>query len=404
MCLGRAARKLTGIRFSGNVALAPDLKMLRTFQFRLRPNATQAAMLSRILADNAETYNACLEERIGAWRLQRKSISYRDQQNELTELRQDERFRWMACDIQRDPLRRVDRAFKAFFRRIKAKEKPGFPRFRARSRYDSFSFSLPTCRERSIKIPNVADIRARGGRSVEGKPKLCTIKRDGKRWTASVVCDIGEAPAKCVVSRAVGMDVGLTTLATLSDGVEIHNPRWTRKHERRIADASRALARKKRGSRNRLKAREYLRRAHQRAANARLNYIHHVSKWLVANYDLIAHEDLKISNMARSNLAKSIMDAAWGLLIWCITYKAEYAGKWAVPVNPNGTSQMCSGCGEIVKKKLSQRVHACPKCGLVLGRDHNAGRNILALGMSAVAVRAESVSASGRESWRQSQL
>ena len=355
-------------------------------------------MLTRILADNAETYNACLEERIGAWKLQRKSISYRDQQSELTELRQDPAFAWMACDIMRDPLRRVDRAFKAFFARVKRGAKPGFPRWRSRHRYDSFSFSLPVCRERSIKIPSVGDIRARGGRPIEGRAKLCTMKRDGKRWTASVVCDIGEAPSKCVVSRATGIDVGLTTLATLSDGTEIENPRWTQHHEDRIAAKNRALATKKRGSCNRLKAKEALRRAHQAASNARLNYIHHVSKWLVANYDLIAHEDLAIKNMVRNpHLAKSIMDAAWGLLIWCTTYKAEQAGRWVVPVNPNGTSQKCSGCGAVVKKKLSERVHACA-CGLTLGRDHNAGRNILALGMSVVAVRAESIPASMRES------
>jgi putative transposase len=376
--------------------------MLRTFQFRLKPNAAQTTMLTRILADNAETYNAALQERRDAWKLQRKSISYRDQQNELTELREDPAFQWIACDIMRDPLRRVDRAMKAFFARVKRGAKPGFPRWRSRDRYDSFSFSLPTCRERSIKIPNVADIRAKGGRPIQGRAKLCTVKRDGKRWTASVVCDIGEAPEKVVVSKAVGIDVGLTALATLSDGTEIQNPRWIQKHERRIADAGRALARKKRGSRNRLRAKEVLRRAHQAAANARLNYIHHVSKWLVQNYDLIAFEDLKIANMARSHLAKSIMDAAWGLLIWCITFKAESAGKWAVPVNPKGTSQKCSGCGVVVKKKLSERIHTCA-CGLTLGRDHNAGINIKklalsALGMSDAEVLAEFVPASTRES------
>jgi putative transposase len=146
-----------------------------------------------------------------------------------------------------------------------------------------------------------------------------------------------------------------------------------------------------RGSKNRLKAREALRRAHQRAADARSNYIHHVSKWLVANYDLIAYEDLKIRNMARSNLAKSIMDAAWGMLIYCVSYKAESAGRWAVPVNPKGTTQKCSRCGEKVPKGLSQRQHNCPHCGLSLGRDENAAINILSLGMSDVVIKAESI-------------
>ena len=139
---------------------------------------------------------------------------------------------------------------------------------------------------------------------------------------------------------------------------------------------------KQKRSNNRARARLALRRAHQRAANARLNYIHHVSKWLVANYDLIAFEDLKIRNMARNpRLSKSIMDAAWGLLIWCITFKAEGAGRWAVPVNPKGTSQMCSQCGEVVKKKLSERRHRCI-CGADLDRDHNAALNVLMLGKS----------------------
>jgi putative transposase len=389
--------------------------MLKTFQFRLRPNSTQEAMLQRVLEDNCETANACIQERRDAWKLQQKSITYYDQQKELTELRKDPAFQWIACDIQRDPLRRVDRAFKAFFRRCKAGEKKvGFPRFRSRYRYDSFTFSLPVCREKSIKIPNVGDIRARGGRTIEGRAKACSIKRDGKRWTASVVCDIGEVPAKCVVSNPVGIDVGLTSLATLSDETVIANPRWTKQHEVRIANAGRSLARKKRGSKNRIKAREVLRRAHQRAANARLNYIHHASKWLVANYDLIAFEDLQISNMARSakgtveepgsnvkqkaGLNRSIMDAAWGILIWQLTYKAEKAGRWAVPVNPRGTSQKCSGCGAVVKKKLSERTHSC-SCGLVLGRDHNAGINIKqlalsSLGMSDVVFQAESMQTS----------
>ena len=380
--------------------------MLRTFQFRLMPNSAQTAALKHILADNCETYNAALEERIGAWKLQRKSITYRDQQDQITELRTDPQFTKIACDIQRDPLRRVDRAFKAFFRRCKAKSgKAGFPRYRSRHRYDSFTFSLPVVREKSIKIPNLGDILARGGRPINGKSKLCTIKRDGERWTASVVCDIGEAPQKCVVSNPIGIDVGLTDLATLSNGTTIENPRWTKQHEDRIAAAARCVSRKKRGSQNRKRAVQVLRRAHQRAANARLNYIHHVSKWLIANYDLIAHEDLQINNMSRSakgtvehpgknvaqkaGLNRSIMDAAWALLIWCTTYKAEQAGRWVVPVNPWRTSQKCSGCGRIVPKKLSQRIHSC-ECGLVLGRDHNAGRNILRLGMSLVGVQAPS--------------
>lgn len=389
--------------------------MLRTYQLRLHPNAAQTAALTRILSDNCETYNACLQERKEAWTLQGKSISYYDQTAQLTQLRKDPACNWMALDIQRDALRRTDRSFNAFFRRCKAGQKPGFPRYRSSRRYDSFAFGDDpiVVRERSIRIPKFGDVRARGGRPIAGTPKLCTVKRNGKRWTASVVCDIGPAPEKLAVMSAVGIDVGLSSLATLSDGRTIANPRWTRKHEARIIAASRKLARKRKRSKNRIRAREALRRAHQQAANARTNHLHHVSKRLVQDYDLIAHEDLKIVSMARSakgtvespgknvkqkaGLNRSIMDAAWGQLIWQITYKAEKAGKWVVPVNPTNTSQKCSGCGQIVSKKLSQRTHSCD-CGLTIGRDHNAGLNILALGMSAAGLKpSERVQTSARE-------
>lgn len=361
---------------------------MRTFQYRLRPNKAQVAALEYILADSCETYNAALQERREAWKLQRKSISYYDQQAELTELRKDLRFRMIALDIQREPLRRIDLAFKAFFRRYKSGQKPGFPRFRARQRYDSFAFNRPVVRERSIRIPKIGDIRAKGSRSLEGKPKLCTVKRAGKKWIASVACDIGPAPEKRTVSSFVGIDVGVSALATLSDGSVIENPRWTRKHEFRIAAANRALARKQKRSKNRIKAREILRRAHQHAADARRNYSHHASKYLISNYDLIAFEKLNIQGMVRSTFAKSIYDAAWRQLIWQITYKAEKAGKWAIPVNPRGTSICCSGCGARVEKTLADRQHICG-CGVNLDRDHNAALNILALGQSAVVSSAE---------------
>jgi putative transposase len=376
--------------------------MMRTFTFRLIPNKAHTAALERILADNCETYNAALQERRDAWRLCHERISYADQTRQITELRKDPRFRTAAVDIQRDPLRRVDHAFKAFFRRCKAGQKPGFPRFRSRQRYDSFSFSASTVRERSIRIPNVGDIRIRGGRSISGKPKLVSVRREGNHWDVRIVCDLGPAPEKRAVSSAIGIDLGLTNFVTLSDGRSIDSPRWARKHEARIAAAQRQLARKQKRSKNRLKAREVLRRAYQRAADSRKNYCHHVSKWLIQNYDLIAHEDLKIRNMARSakgtveqpgknvkqksGLNRSIMDAAWGQLIWQLTYKAEEAGKWVIPVNPSGTSIRCSSCGADVRKTLKERQHVC-QCGANLDRDHNAAINIQRLGMSLAGVK-----------------
>ena len=355
--------------------------MYRSFTLRLRPTKAQQAAFDAILADSCETYNAGLQERREAWKLQRKGVTLYDQQKELTELRKDPQFATIAVDIQREPLRRLDRAFQAFFRRCKAGEKPGFPRFRSRPRYDSFLFNLPAIREDRIKIPNLGWFRFKTSQPIEGTARTATVKRLGKKWRIRLVCDVGPAPEKCAVLNPVGIDMGLSKFITLSDGSSVDNPRWTRKHEARIAAANRLLARKQRRSKNRLRAKEALRRAHQRAGDARRNFCHHVSKWLVANYDLIAFEKLNINGMVHGTLAKSILDAAWGELIWQLAYKADYAGKWAIPVNPRGTSIRCSQCGADVRKTLADRQHVCG-CGASLDRDHNAAINIKGLGMS----------------------
>ena len=355
--------------------------MYRTYTLRLRINQAQTAAFEDILRDSAETYNAGLQERKEAWKLERKQIGLYDQFAELTELRKDERFAKIAVDIQREPLRRLDRAFRAFFRRCKAGQKPGFPRFRSWRRYDSFLFNTPRVLDKRIKVPNVGWFKFKASQPISGTPRTATVKRCGKKWQVRLVCDIGPAPEKRAVSKAVGIDVGLTNFVTLSDGRSIDNPRWTRKHEARIAAANRKLALKEKRSKNRIAAREVLRRAHQRAADARRNFCHHVSKFLVSKYDLIAFEKLNIKGMVHGNLAKSILDAAWGELIWQVQYKAEKAGVWAIPVNPRGTSIRCSDCGADVRKTLADRRHVCD-CGADLDRDHNAAINVLRLGKS----------------------
>ena len=287
-----------------------------------------------------------LQERRDAWKLCQKRITYYDQQAELSELRRDPQFAIVAVDIQREPLRRVDLAFRAFFRRIKAGQRPGYPRFRSCERYGSFAWHRARVDADGLLVPNLGRIRFKANRVLPGKIKMATVVRCGDKWTARIVCDIGPAPEKPrTVTNAVGIDVGLATLVTLSDGTEIKNPHWTSQHEDRISRANRVLALKQKGSKNRVKARAVLHRAHQHAVSARKNYLHHVSKWLVGRYDLIAYESLNIKGMVGSNLAKSIMDAAWAILLFQLRYKAESAGVYAVAVNPRGTSQRCSGCG-----------------------------------------------------------
>ena len=374
--------------------------MIRTYTMRLKVTRKQDEALLHLLSQLCELYNMALQQRRNAYRELRASINYLNQQTQLTELRNGvEEYAAFPVAIQRDPLRRLDRAFQGFFRRLKCGEKPGFPRFRARARYDSFnvpkgSFSFF---DGMLKLTRLGTFRTKTKCKIKGEPLELRVKRCGNKWQAQVVCDIGPAPEKIAVRNAIGIDLGLTTLAVLSDGTEIANPRWTRREENRLADANRNLALKNRGSRNRTKARERLRRVHQRIAGLRSNYLTGVAKQLVKEYDLIAHEKLNVRKMVQSKLAKSILDAAWAQLVQKLSSEAEYAGKWVVPVDPRNTTKTCSACGELVPKKLWQRQHDCPKCGLSLGRDHNAALNIKRLGEN-LASKQNCVLATERES------
>ncbi len=208
-----------------------------------------------------------------------------------------------------------------------------------------------------------------------------TVKRmPSGRWYACFSC-IVEAQQKDKPFKDVGIDVGLKSYAVLSDGAKIENPRFYRKSEKRLAQLQRGMSRKKRGSRNRDKARLKVARLHEYIQNQRTDFLHKASRKIADTYETVYVEDLKINNMVKSHcLAKSISDAGWGRFIGMIAYKAESAGGRLIPVNPRNTTQNCSKCGEYVKKPLSVRMHECPYCGLVMDRDLNASKNILKIG------------------------
>ncbi len=186
-----------------------------------------------------------------------------------------------------------------------------------------------------------------------------------------------------VSDKAVGIDVGLTSFAVTSDGEFIDNPRYLREAEAVLRRSQRSVSRKKKGGHNRRKAVILLAKNHLKVKRQRADFAHKLADSLVNVYGHIAIEDLRIKNMVRNHhLARSISDAGWGQFVNILSYKAEYAGREFVRVNPNGTSQICSGCGATVKKSLSTRIHNCPACGLSLNRDFNAARNIKRLGLS----------------------
>ncbi len=364
--------------------------MIRTYRYPLEPNRFQAATIGVWIERCRQLYNACLEQRIAVWKMKQKSVSYMDQTRELTELRAvDLDFKTVPVEVERSVLRRLQRAFENFFRRIKASQTPGFPRFRGRDRYDSFDCgSAGRIDGDHVVLPKLGPIRFNLYRPLKGEVLTVGVQRRAGRWFVTVACDIGAAPEKRPVrkGRTVGIDLGLTNFAVLSDGTDIANPRFFRAGEALLADRQRKLARKNRGSRSRRTAKLLVAKAHEHVHNQRLDFARKLACDLFSRFDLVAHEDLSISRMVRGNLAKSINDAAWGMFVHALTSKAECAAKYAVAVDPRGTTIDCSMCGFKVPKTLTEREHRCPNCGFVAGRDHNAALNVLARGQRAASL------------------
>ena len=361
--------------------------MRQAFLYRLYVNETQSDKLDNLLRLARQLYNAALQQRRDAWKYQHKSLNYYDQANQLKEVRNEiPEFAQLNFSAAQDMLRRLDKSFKAFFRRVKSGEVAGFPRFKGRDRFDSITF--PTYGD-GIKIKggrlyvqNVGLLKIKIHRVLEGEINTVTIKRECGKWYV-VFSNTVEIKPLPVSDRTVGIDVGLESFAVTSDGEYIENPRYLREAEVVLRVAQRSVSRKKKGSNNRRKAVRLLAKKHLRVKRQRADFAHKVADNLVKNYGRIAVEDLRIKNMVRNHhLARSISDAGWGQFLSILAYKAEYAGREFVQVNPNGTSQICSGCGATVKKSLSTRVHNCPACGLSLNRDFNAALNIKRLGLS----------------------
>jgi putative transposase len=277
----------------------------------------------------------------------------------------------------------VDDAYNAFCRRVKAKAgKAGFPRYKSVDRWHSFGFH----RWSGIRIKGsklylagiTRGLRVNWHRSLpkDAVIKSCVFTKQDFGWTVSLQVQLPDiAPRQ--IGSAIGIDMGINALVALSNGSKIPNLRATDGHASKLRVAQRALARKSRGSKRRKKTRVEVTRLHRKIRNSRNTYLHQVSHHLVNSYDLIAIEDLKVKGLARGHLAKSVHDAAWGKLRQQLSYKAAGAGSHVIAVDAKYTSQLCSGCGCLVKKDLAERVHTCSDCGLVLDRDVNAARNIL---------------------------
>ncbi len=282
----------------------------------------------------------------------------------------------------------MDKAFRAFFRRVKAGGCPGSPRFKPEGRFRSFEYPSygDGCRLKNgrLYVQRVGHFKVKLHRPIEGRIKTVSLKRSAcGKWYAVFSCDLGDAPEATADGPAVGIDLGLKSFLVASDGASVEPPCHYRKAQKKLRRAQRALARKRKGSIRRGNARRRVAKLHEKVANQRRDFHHKQARRLVERYGLIAVEALNVEGIARSRLAKSALDAGWASFLQILRYKAEEAGTRIVAVDPRNTTQACSRCGRTpeAKKTLSDRTHSCA-CGYTAGRDVNAALNILRLGCS----------------------
>ena len=360
----------------------------QTFKYKVQPTPVQTAQLETILRVCRELYNAALQERRDAWKMQQVSVGYYQQKAQLPEIRtlRDD-CAAVHSQVLQDVILRVDHTFKAFFRRVKHGEKPGYPRFKGRDRYRSFTYPQwgngASLVGTKLLLSKVGYLAVRWSRPLEGMPKTVTISKEADGWYACFSCADVPVRALPLTDEETGIDVGLESFLTLTEGSQVENPRHYCKAEKALKRAQRRVARRKKGSHRRRKAVKLLAKQHLKVRRQRLDHHHKTALSLIKRYDTLYYEDLQVANMVQNHhLAKSISDAGWSQFCTILTFKAEKAGKRAVAVPPAYTSQKCSGCGVLVQKSLSARWHACPDCGTSLHRDHNAALNILRAGQA----------------------
>ena len=375
------------------------------YRYRIYPTKAQASVLGRTLGVCRDVYNSLVHERTVLYETTGKAPSRVDRCREITT--------WKAAhpelsdvysQVLQNITRRVDLAFQAFFRRTKRGEGPGYPRLKGKGQYDSITYPQSGFGffQGRLRLSKLGDLAIHLHRRVEGNVKTCTLRRTRTgKWFVCFSCEVQPEVLE-PSTEEVGIDVGLKVFAALSNGEFIENPRFFRHDERALAKAQRKFDKVKYKHRTeaRHKAKKVVSRIHERIATRRHDFVHQAARRLVNRFGVIGVEALSVENMmaspkakpdpdnegqflpngasAKAGLNKSIADASWSMFRNVLTMKAENAGRLVVAVNPAYTSQTCSGCGDIQKKSLRERVHRCTVCGLVADRDTNAAANIKA--------------------------
>ncbi len=307
----------------------------KTFRYRLEPNALQRQAFACFAGCCRFVFNQGLAARKASYETDGRTLSYADQCKQLSMLKREEETAWLSevhSQVLQQALKDLDAAYQHFFRRVKAGEVTGFPKFKKKGQKDSFRYPQGVkVKDGRAYLPKIGWVKYRDSRAVEGEILQTTIKREGKHWFISLACEAevpDPTPVPVSEERAVGIDVGLKSFAVLSDGSAIENPRFK-------------------------------------------------------NHDVIAVEDLHIKGMVRNrHLSLAISDVGWGQFIEMLEYKAKWAGKHFVRIGRfEATSKTCSNCGEKKAMPLSVRTYVCDGCGMEMDRDWNASVNIRAAGL-----------------------
>ncbi|QQN77484.1 RNA-guided endonuclease InsQ/TnpB family protein [Streptomyces sp. XC 2026] len=390
--------------------------MIRAYKFLMRPTIGQQGVLAAMLRDHRTLYNAALQERRDAYRHASKtSVTYGQQSGQLKDIRgfDPDHARW-SFSSQQATLRRLDKAFAAFFRRVKAGETPGYPRFRSNKRFDTVDFpkdgdgcrwdSTPHDPVTRVRLQGVGHVKVHQHRPVVGKVKTISVKREGRRWYVVLTADQAPPEPLPPTGDVVGIDMGIANFLADSNGEFVANPRHGQRAAAKLEAAQQALSRCKRGSKRRRKAVETVARLHRKVRCQRLDHAHKTTLDLVRGNDFIAHEDLKIRSMskapapkpdadrpggflpngasAKAGLNRSIADAGWGVFLAILAAKAEGAGRVVMAVEPRNTSRRCPACGHTAKEnRPTQEKFHCVSCGQTAHADTVGALNVLRAGL-----------------------
>lgn len=358
--------------------------MNKTFKYIIYANNATSAKMVKWISFCRQLYNFALEQRIQAYKTHQKSISQFQQMREVTELRHAfPEYKEIISDVLHNVIKRLDRAYQAFFRRMKTGKKAGFPRFKSEDRYNSITFRKSGWKlnGKYISITRVGIFKIKLSRPILGEIREVTISKsfDGKFYVSFHCKDIPNSilPKS---KKEIAIDVGCISFLTDSNNTKIDNPRFFKKSQKKLVLAQQSLSRKHRRSTRRKKAKLLLVKIYQKISNQRKDFHYKTANKILKEYGIIYIEKLKSWKSWR-NLNRSMRDVAWFRFFNILKVKAEEAGRIVIEVPAKYTSQICSQCGEIVKKELSCRIHSC-SCGLNIDRDHNAALNILRFGQN----------------------